>query len=138
MGHRRKSREYTLQGLYMYEVTGSPLEELLKFEWIEDEIPENIRDFAEILLKGSLEKLEQIDSLIVRHSKNWKFERLGLVDKSILRLSIYEMLYLPEIPAVATINEGIELGKIYGGESSGQFINGILDAIRKSELSGED
>ncbi len=138
MGHRRKSREYTLQGLYMYEVTGNPLEELLEFAWVEDDIPENIRDFAEVLLKGTLEKLDEIDRLIVRFSKNWKLERIGLVDKSILRLSIYEMLYLPDIPAVATINEGIELGKIYGGESSGQFINGILDAIRKSELSGED
>ena len=60
------------------------------------------------------------------------------MDKSILRISIYAMLYLKDIPVAVTINEGIELGKIYGGESSGQFINGILDAVRKHELKEEE
>ena len=85
-----------------------------------------------------MEHLGEIDELIIKHSKNWKFERLSVVDKSILRLSIYAMLYLRDIPVIVTINEGIELGKIYGGESSGQFINGILDAVRKHELNEKE
>jgi len=137
MGHRRKAREYALQGLYMFEISETPVEELVKLAWVDKSIPENIRDFAVTLIEGSIEHINEIDELIIRHSKNWKFERLGAVDKSILRISIYAMLYLKDIPMVVTINEGIELGKIYGGEGSGQFINGILDAVRKHELEEE-
>lgn len=133
MGHRRKAREYALQGLYMYELTGTPVEELTKLEWVDKQIPDNIREFAVTLIVGAIERIEAIDELIIQHSRNWKFERLSAIDKSILRLSIYAMIYLKDIPVVVTINEGIELGKIYGGESSGQFINGILDAVRKHE-----
>ncbi|OHD67515.1 MAG: transcription antitermination factor NusB [Spirochaetes bacterium RBG_16_49_21] len=135
MGHRRKAREYALQGLYMYELSDTPIEELLKLQWVDKKIPDNIREFAVTLINGSVEHMDEIDELIIKHSKNWKFERLSLIDKSILRLSLYAMLYLKDIPVVVTINEGIELGKIYGGESSGQFINGILDAVRKHELA---
>jgi N utilization substance protein B len=135
MGHRRKAREYALQGLYMYEISSTSIEDLARLQWVEKKIPDNIRDFAATLIQGSAEHMDEIDELIVKHSKNWKFERLSLVDKSILRLSIYSMLYLKDVPVVVTINEGIELGKIYGGEGSGQFINGILDAVRKHELS---
>ena len=135
MGHRRKAREYALQGLYMYETVGTPLEELASLDWVEREIGEDIREFARDLISGSIGHLEEIDDLIRRHSKNWKFERLSAVDKSILRLSVYALMHLPDIPVIVTINEGIELGKMYGGESSGQFINGILDAIKNQELT---
>ncbi len=134
MGHRRKAREYALQGLYMYETVGAPVEELASLDWVEREIAEDIKEFARDLISGSIGHLEEIDTLIKRHSKNWKFERLSAVDKSILRLSVYALMNLPDIPVIVTINEGIELGKIYGGESSGQFINGILDAIKNQEL----
>ncbi len=137
MGHRRKAREYALQGLYMYELSNTPVEELVNLHWVDKKIPDNIREFAVLLIEGSVKNIHEIDELIVKHSKNWKFERLSLIDKSILRLSIFAMLHLKEIPLVVTINEGIELGKIYGGESSGQFINGILDAVKKNEF-GED
>ncbi len=138
MGHRRKSREYALQGLYMYELSHPPVEEILTFGWIDREIPQDIRDFTIKLINGSVENLAGIDDLIEKHSRNWKIERLSVVDKSILRMSVYAMLYLTDIPVAVTINEGIELGKLYGGESSGQFINGILDAIRKTELPQEE
>ena len=137
MGHRRKAREYALQGLYMYELTDTPVDILLKLDWVDKPIPDNIREFAVKLIAGAVDRIEEIDELITQHSRNWKFERLSAVDKSILRLSIYAMLHLKDIPVVVTINEGIELGKMYGGESSGQFINGILDAVRKSESREE-
>jgi transcription antitermination protein NusB len=138
MGHRRKAREYALQGLYMFELSKTPVERLVKLEWVDETDPDDIRDFAVDLISGSVEHMGTIDELIIKHSKNWKFERLSVVDKSILRLSIYAMLYKRDIPVIVTINEGIELGKIYGGESSGQFINGILDAVRKHELNGKE
>lgn len=132
MGHRRKAREFALQGLYMYEIANRPIEEIITLEWVDMEISDDIRDFAINLIRGSVEHVAAIDDLITNHSTNWKIERLSAVDKSILRLSIYAMLFHPEIPVAVTIDEGIELGKIYGGENSSQFINGILDAVKKS------
>jgi len=138
MGHRRKAREYALQGLYMHEISGTPIEDLVKIGWAESPIPDTIREFTVTLIEGAISHIKEIDEIINRHSKNWKFERLTAVDKSILRISIYAILYLRDIPPVVSINEGIELGKIYGGESSGQFINGILDAVRKHDLEEEE
>lgn len=137
MGHRRKAREYALQALYMHETVQKSAEELVGLAWVENSINEEIRNFAVSLIKTTIAHIEEIDELIKKHSKNWSFERLTVVDKSILRISICELLYYPDIPPAVTINEGIELGKIYGGESSGQFINGILDAVRRDEIKRE-
>ena len=134
MGHRRKAREYALKGLYMYEMVKAPLDELLSLDWTDKELPDDISDFTKTLIKGSIENISDIDGLIEKYSKNWKFERIHAVDKTILRLSIYAMLFLNDVPIAVTINEGIELGKIYGGENSGQFVNGILDAIHRREI----
>jgi N utilization substance protein B len=137
MGHRRKAREYALQGLYMCELRapgdGNFLETAKSLSWVEENIAEDIRTFSVMLIEGTVEKTAEIDALIDKYSKNWKLERLSAVDKSILRMSIFELLYA-SIPAAVAINEGIELAKIYGGDGSGQFINGILDAINKAEL----
>ena len=135
MGHRRKAREYALQGLYMYEISKTGLDDILELAWTEKDVPDDIREFTMELIKGAIDNLTEIDTLIEKHSKNWKIERIDNVDKSILRMSIYAMLHLKDVPVVVTINEAIELGKIFGGENSGQFINGILDAIRKSDIN---
>lgn len=137
MGHRHKAREYALQALYMYETVNTSLEELVTLDWTNKEIPDDIRDFAVSIINGSIEKIDFIDDLIKKYSKNWQFERLGTIDKSILRLSIYTLLFLPDIPSPVVINEGVELGKTFGGENSGQFINGILDSIKNKELNKE-
>jgi len=131
MGHRRKAREYALQGLYMYDISSAPVDEIAKLEWVDKPIPPHIREFSETLIRGSISHLAEIDEYIVRHSKNWRIERLDAVDRAILRISLYALLYLPDIPPAVTIDEAIELGKIYGGEHSGQFINGILDAVKR-------
>lgn len=134
MGHRRKAREYALQALYMYESVQADKDVLLLLEWVDRDISEDIRDFSTTLIKGTIENLPEIDELINRHSRNWKFERISPVDKSILRISIYALCNIQSIPYAVTIDEGIELAKMYGGENSSQFINGILDAIKKKEL----
>lgn len=130
MGHRRKGRELAMQGLYMNDTVGAPIDHITSFVWSEEEIPADIAEFARKIIIGVLDNKEEIDKLIAEHCKNWSLERIDAVDRAILRLSIYSLRYLPEIPAAVTINEGIELGKIYGGENSGVFINGILDAIK--------
>ena len=143
MGHRRKSREYALQALYMYELRATELDagrhELLEnveaLGWVDADIPETIKTFAIDLIKGTINKITEIDELIDKYSKNWKFERLTIVDKSILRIAICEMLNADGTPPVIIIDEAIELAKVYGGDGSGQFINGILDAINKYHLT---
>lgn len=116
MGHRRKAREYALQGLYMYDITKTGLDDILELAWTEKEVPDDIRDFSRELIKGAIDNLTEIDNLIEKHSKNWKIERIDNVEKSILRISIYAMLHLKDVPVVVTINEAIELGKIFGGK----------------------
>ena len=138
MGHRRKAREYALQALYMYEVARNDVRELVGLSWVDREIPDDIREFSVDLIRKTVENVADIDALIKKYTRNWSFERLSLVDMAILRISICAMLFYPDIPVVVTINEGIELGKIYGGENSGQFINGILDSIKNSEIRRED
>jgi len=134
MGQRHKAREHALQGLYMYEVSKSTVENIIEFEWLDGEISAEAEKFASVLIQGTITEIDKIDSIITDYSKNWKFERISIIDKSILRLAIYEMLYIKDIPAIVTINECIDLGKTFGGENSGQFINGILDAVKKHEL----
>lgn len=134
MGHRRKAREHALQGLYMHEVGKADVETIVRFEWLDDTIPDDVKEFAVRIIRGVIDNIVRLDSLISAYSKNWKPERLTAIDKSILRLAIFEMLFIEDIPTVVTINESIELGKTFGGENSGQFINGILDAVKKNEL----
>ena len=135
MGQRHKAREFALHGLYMFDTVSASLDRILSLDWVEDEVTDEARGFFKEITNGTIDHLSEIDDLIKKHSRNWSFERISAVDKSILRLSVYSMLYDKEVDPVISINEGIELGKKFGGENSGNFINGILDAIRKNELS---
>lgn len=87
------------------------------------------------LIKGVLENKPRIDSLIERYSSNWKISRMGCVDRNILRIAAYELLFCPDIPPKVSINEAVDIGKLYGTEESGAFINGILDGIYQYEAS---
>jgi N utilization substance protein B len=138
MGHRRKAREYALQGLYIYEISDKDINNVKSLSWVEGEIAEDIKKFAISLIVGTIEKINELDKIIESSSKNWSIERLNAVDKAILRISIYALLNIKDVPSAVTINEAIELGKIYGGENSGQFINGILDTVRINYLKEEN
>lgn len=132
---RRKGREIALQILYQKEVTKSSLEEAINtYKTYFNIESERALEFGEELVKGINEKLEFIDGLIKKHVPNWPLERLNLTDKNILRIAIYELFFKPEIPEVVSINEAIELAKLYGTDDSPAFINGILDNIYKREL----
>ena len=137
MGQRHKAREFALHGLYMFDTVSASVDRILSLDWVEEEVTDEARVFFKEITKGTIDHIAEIDELIKKHSRNWSFERISAVDKSILRLSVYSMLYDKEVDPVISINEGIELGKKFGGENSGNFINGILDAIRKNELSSK-
>ena len=130
MTSRRRSREMAIQVLYQVDMAKSDLEEALRLFCEHFKAPESIRDFAAELVRGAHERREEIDTLIKRFSEHWRLERMPTVDRNILRLAIYELLCRPDIPAKVSINEAVDLGKKYGAEDSGSFINGILDRIR--------
>jgi len=138
MSHRRKSREAALQVLYALDAMERNVEETFSAFWGNFDPQEDARQFALLLTHGSWSKKEEIDAVIRQHSENWSLSRMARVDRNILRMAVYELFYCPDIPPKVTINEAIDLAKLYGSENSGSFINGILDALygdmRKMEM----
>lgn len=133
---RRTARECALQLLFQYDFTQKiPDRKELEEFWAMRMEPEDIRSFAEDILYGTLKHLEEIDRIISTVSEHWTVERMASVDRNILRLATYELLYRPDIPAPVTINEAIEIAKRYSSEDSPSFINGILDRIAKTVAS---
>lgn len=89
-------------------------------------------DYAERLVRGTLEHRDELDALIREQAENWRLERMPAVDRNILRLAVYEMLFEEEVPKLVVLDEAIELAKKYGSERSGPFVNGLLDGLLKS------
>jgi len=158
MGKRREARERAVQFLFQYDLNpSSDLEAALEQFWqtqraaaIADEkgaatwgqpveLPpptaeeSAVRLFADPLIHGALEHRGEADALIQKHARNWELHRIAAVDRNILRLAIYEMLYRDDIPPVVSINEAVDVAKKFSTEDSGKFVNGILDKI-KTEL----
>lgn len=133
MGHRRKGREIALQVLYEMEMKGSEPRTVLDLYWKDQggEVSDDIRRFATELVEGAYRNRKEIDELIERHSLHWKLNRMAVVDRNILRLGVYELLYLHDVPMSVVLNEAIEIAKKFGTEGSGAFINGILDKAAK-------
>ena len=129
MHQRRKAREVALQVLYELDVLNIDSKEAVALFWNNFEAPVESRKFSTLLIEGTWSNREQIDSHISGCSENWSLARMSRVDKNILRMAVYELLYCPDIPPKVTLNEAIDLGKLYGSENSGSFINGILDAV---------
>ncbi|MCM8768434.1 MAG: transcription antitermination factor NusB [Candidatus Omnitrophica bacterium] len=128
---RRKARECALKILYQREMREEPVEILLSEFWGHKPYPEKVRDYASQAVKGICLHLGEIDGLISRAALNWPLERMSAVDRNILRLGTWELLWAADIPAAVSIDEAIELAKLYGTEDSPAFINGILDRIKK-------
>lgn len=132
MGTRRQSREAAVQILYQRDLNPhEPLDGSLVRFWAEQDYPDDIRGFAEKLARGALEKRDAVDEQIKRVTENWELERIAAVDRNILRLAIYEMMFCDDIPPVVSINEAVDIAKKFSTKESGKFVNGILDRIRK-------
>ena len=130
MRRRRKSREFALQALYQLNILKQDAAALLT-QFQEHFLPDGEADeFLRRLVLGVLKHCEELDRLIERYSENWRLDRINVIDRNILRIALFELLYCEDIPPKVTINEAIDLGKRYGSEDSGSFINGILDRIQ--------
>ena len=131
MGARRKARELALQMLYQFDLSSNPPQQIVDtFEELQKSKP-NTREFATKIFHGTIENLEKIDEMIAAQADNWRISRMAVVDRNIIRMSIYELLNEPETPKLVIIDEAIEIGKKFGTQKSSQFINGILDGILK-------
>ncbi|MDY6863916.1 MAG: transcription antitermination factor NusB [Thermodesulfobacteriota bacterium] len=131
MGKRRKSREFALMVLFQADFQNNDSKDFIEFFWRYFNVSEEIKKFSQSLACGVLENNKKIDEIISKSSKNWRLYRIDPVERNILRLAVYELKFCPDIPPKVTINEAIELGKKFGSEKSGAFINGILDNILK-------
>ena len=137
---RRRAREAALQMLYQGEVGRTGAYEAIATYWPardpEEALPDDAREFANDLVRGTTTRTVEIDKLLAAHAKNWRVERMAVLDRLILRMAAYELLADPATPAKVVINEAIELARSYTGDEAVGFVNGVLDAVRK-ELGRE-
>jgi N utilization substance protein B len=134
MRKRTQAREFALQILYQVEINPDRMERIFYSFW--EEHPgqsEDIRKFAELIVKGTCEHLTELDQVIERYAENWHLRRMAVVDRNILRFAAYELLFMDDIPPKVTINEAVNIAKKFSKEDSGKFVNGILDKINHTE-----
>ena len=129
MGRRRKARELTLQILFQLDSGQENVKETLKTFWFLHRHPREIKIFTTRLVEGTRKNLKAIDKKITCYAKHWKIERMATVDRNILRLGAYEILYCPDIPIKVSIDEAVEIAKKFSTEKSSQFVNALLDRI---------
>ena len=148
MGSRRRARELAIKVLFHLEYTPGDPEEVFQLICENFGSAESIRSFSKELVLGVCAKRKELDQLISGASEHWRLERMSRVDRTILRLGVFEILAMKDIPPKVSIDEAVELGKIYGTEDSGGFINGVLDniynnlkqenALEKNDLKGNE
>jgi N utilization substance protein B len=131
MGTRRKAREFALQMLFQWDITRDQIESIAASFWINHDESESVVEFARQLVTRTIEHVEQIDRLIQKHAEHWRLDRMAVVDRNLLRMATQEFLFDAETPKSVVINEAIEIARRYSAQESPQFINGILDSIRK-------
>lgn len=137
MGSRRKSRELALQMLFQWEVGGhTPKHVLTTFLQAQRVDPEE-ETFARSLFEGTVEEIDNLDRLVKQQTEHWRPQRMAAVDRNILRLALYELLHYPETPPAVVINEALEIARRFSGEDSVEFVNGVLDGIRKNLASAK-
>jgi transcription antitermination protein NusB len=133
MGARRKARICALQMLFQYDVARPSVEELTRSYWeaFGDDMGNVPHEFSDKLAVGAISHLDEIDALIKRRAENWRIQRMAVVDRNLLRLAIYEFLFESDTPKTVVINEALEIARRFSTFEATQFINGILDAIKR-------
>lgn len=136
MRKRTQAREFALQILYRMDITHDSDDASLDNFWqarSEEKIDEGVKGFTAELVKGVAKNLEEIDRKITQFAANWQLTRMPVVDRNILRLSCYELIFRDDIPPKVSINEAVELAKKYSGIEAGKFVNAILDKVKQEK-----
>jgi N utilization substance protein B len=121
-----------MQMLYQWELGGNTPEQVGATFFLERKAASEVESFARELFRGAVNDIKRLDPLIREHAANWRLERMAAVDRSILRVAVYELLHYPDTPPPAVINEALEIARRFSGEGSVEFVNGILDSILKA------
>jgi N utilization substance protein B len=145
LGNRRNGREYALKILYSLYDQERPLEDILADFWLnfrfsddvlgepeemeDSTVSPEVKDFAEHIVTGVYEHLEDIDAVLRKISKNWSLDRMARLDLSLMRLACFELMYVPSVPDRVVINEAVEIAKRYGTKDTSAFLNGVLDKV---------
>jgi N utilization substance protein B len=135
---RHIARELAFKILFQTDVGRNPWQEVLPRTIEENELPEKSQIFLEQLVRGTIQQLKIIDAEIIKYAQDWKLERMANTDRNILRMAIYEIKFLDDIPPGVTINEAVDLAKRYGDDESGKFVNGILGNIVRTAENKTD
>ena len=133
MRKRSRAREFALQILYQVDITGDKYRESLENFWksySDEEIKEEVKNFSCELVEGIANNLAEIDNKISKYAMNWDLKRMAVIDRNILRLGSFELLFRNDIPPKVSINEAVELAKKYSSPEASKFVNGILDKIK--------
>ena len=130
---RRQAREWVVQFLFQTEFNPEEVDEALDVFWSTDEKKplDRDRNYVNEVIHGVIDQQVKIDRTLKRYTLNWDVDRLGVLDRIVLRVAIYEMLFREDVPPVVSINEAIEIAKAYSGQKSARFVNGVLDRIQK-------
>jgi len=135
MRKRTQAREIALKILYQIDIAHREAAKAIEdFFDYNQEFAEEVKDFSKKIILGTIDCLESLDKKITEYATNWELKRMAIIDRNILRLACFELMFLDDIPSKVTINEAVELAKKYGGADSGKFINGILDKINKTDI----
>lgn len=134
---RHKAREAAVQMLYQWEVGRQPMPEVIRSFWTHAPaataaFPEALQAFASMLAAGTAEHVKALDGHLADAAKNWRVERMNVMDRLILRLAIYELVHTPDVPPLVVIDEALELARTFSTDEAVKFINGILDAVRRT------
>ena len=133
MSLRRKGRELAVQVLYQWDIHRDTAQWLDDF-WEQNKVHPEVRAFADQLVHGVIAHADELDRVIAHSAEHWTVSRMAITDRTVLRVAVYELLHMPDIPGRVTLNEAIDIVKLFGDEQSGAFVNGILDRILREDL----
>ena len=131
METRRHSREWAIQLLFQLDVNPGEPEEAFRHFWAGRDVSEKARRFAEDIVLGVRSNAGAIDEIIRKSARNWDIRRMGVIERNVMRMAVYEMHFKDDVPPVVSINEAVDIAKYFSSTESGKFVNGILDRIRK-------
>ena len=133
MTTRRDAREWGLQLLFAIDLNPpDEVDSVLEHFWSDKDVGDKPRAFAERLVRGVVENREELDAALREYADNWDVGRMGVVERNVMRMALFELLHCDDIPPVVTINEAVDIAKYFSTSESGRFVNGILDRVRKT------
>jgi N utilization substance protein B len=138
MGSRRDARESAVQILFQLDFNPDELDTTLASYWAERKVPAKTKEFVEELVRGVVMHGFRVDAVISKSAQNWDLPRMATVDRNVIRLAVYEMMFRPDIPHAVSIDEAVAIAKNMGDVGSGRFVNGVLDRVRRDIEAGTD